>query len=128
MSEDLPLLTLVKQREIAQMPHFNEVVGQLNQTLQMLCSFHSAEDLVSFLSSDIFTQYMGEEGAWVVFELGIYKDHTKTLELIPSLQEFVLADGRLSGIFQDDVWRGQPDEGMVEALQQWHNHVYKLEE
>jgi hypothetical protein len=120
MDDTLPLLTLVKKSEIGVRPSDEGSVG-LDQTLQMLCSFYTVEDLGSFLSSEIFERYGRTGDAWVVLELGIYKDHTKTIEMIPSAEDFTLADASQSGVFSGDVWRGKSVAGLLDAVRTWHD-------
>ena len=122
MDDALPLLTLVKKNEIGVCPSDEGSVG-LDQTLQMLCSFYTVEDLGSFLSSEIFERYGRTQDAWVVLELGIYKDHTKTIEMIPSAEDFTLADASQSGVFAGDVWRGKNVADLLDAVRTWHGVV-----
>jgi hypothetical protein len=57
-------------------------------------------------------------------ELGIYKDHTKTVELIPSKEEFVIADAGQSGVFENNLWRGLTAEDVVVAVNRWIGAVH----
>ena len=122
MEEGPPIFTLVKQREIGVGPN-DEVSLNLDGTLQMLCSFYTSEDLGVFLASEGFERYARCEDAWVVLELGIYKDHTKTVELIPSKEGFVIADSSQTGVFTEGVWKGTAASEVVEAVNRWHSVV-----
>ena len=122
MEDILPKITLVKQREIGAGPTDDASLG-LDQTLQMLCSFYTLEDLGSFLSSEMFEQYGRSGDAWVVLELGIYKEHTKTIEMIPSAEGFLLADVLQSGVFEGNVWRCELVSDLLEAIKKWHGVV-----
>lgn len=122
MNDTLPLLTLVKKTEIGVCPTDETSTG-LDQTLQMLCSFYTVEDLGSFLSSEMFERYGRSGDAWVVLELGIYKDHTKTIEMVPSAEGFLLADASQSGVFEGDVWRGELVSELLDAIRKWHGVV-----
>ena len=122
MDDTLPLLTLVKKTEIGACPTDETSTG-LDQTLQMLCSFYTVEDLGSFLSSEMFERYGRSGDAWVVLELGIYKDHTKTIEMVPSAEGFLLADASQSGAFEGDVWRGELVSELLDAIRTWHGVV-----
>lgn len=123
MEDRLPKITLVKQREIGAGPTDDASLG-LDQNLQMLCSFYSLEDLGSFLRSEAFVRYARQEEAWVVLELGLYMDHAKTVELIPSLDGFVIADTNQAGVFDDDVWQGSTADEVVEAINRWFAAVH----
>ena len=118
MEDILPKITLVKQREIGAGPT-DDASLSLDQTLQILCSFYTSEDLGSFLESEVFVRYARQEEAWVVLELGLYIDHTKTVELIPSLDGFVIADTNQAGVFDDGVWQGSTADEVVEAINRW---------
>ena len=122
MDDSLPLLPLVKKSELGTGPS-DEGSVDLDQTLQMLCSFYTVEDLGSFLSSEMFERYGRTVEAWVVLELGIYKDHTKTIEMIPSAEGFTLADASQSGAFAGDVWRGKRVSNLLDAVRTWHDVV-----
>ena len=123
MVEGLPVITLVKQREIAQRPELGADGRALEATLSMLCSFLSLEDLCSFLRSDAFTDLARQSSPWVVFELGLYLDHTKTLQLIPEADRLTLADDAMTGAIDGHVWQGEPDNAMLEVLGRWVSMV-----
>ena len=79
----MPQLTLViKSKAVG----FSEIINgddnNLIQTLSMLCSFYTVDDLCSFLYSDKF-QSMDHELYELVFEMGLYSDHQITLDIIP---------------------------------------------
>ena len=123
MVEVLPVITLVKQREIAQRPELGADSRALEATLSMLCSFLSLEDLCSFLRSDPFANLARQPTPWVVFELGLYLDHTKTLQLIPEADWLTLADDAMTGAIDGHVWQGEPDNAMLEVLGRWVSMV-----
>ena len=55
MGEDLPLLTMVKSKEIDDLPgDLSESLLGLRNSLSTLCSFYSVEDFIDFLFSDGF--------------------------------------------------------------------------
>ena len=85
----------------------------------MLCSFLSIKDFISFLASSGFKAYAQHEEGWLVLEIGVYQDHTKTLQLYPQAHELVIADDAMTGAFDDHVWRGEADASMTDALQKW---------
>jgi hypothetical protein len=125
MVEEKPLLTMVKLRTIDNVSHsLSDESRALLDTLTMLCSFKTAEDLASFLFSPMFALLIGEGGPWVVFEIGIYLDHTKTIELIPSKKEMLLADVQASGVFEGHVQTIQTEGEAVRMLAKWHTAVF----
>ncbi len=118
---DMPLLTMVKKQILAEKPALSAEDEQLEQTLSMLCSFYSLDDMMSFISSEKFRSLALWENAWIGFEIGLYKDHTKTIEFIPSAKEYILADSLMSGVFENHVWKGTTAEELQHALLLWLN-------
>lgn len=123
MEGGLPVITLVKKGEIGQKPSLSPESLVLEQTLTMLCSFLSLEDFISFLSSPMFRAYAQHEEMWVSLEIGLYVDHTKTLQLYPEHHGLTIADEAMTGAFGDHVWKGQADDALVAALARWINVV-----
>ena len=123
MEERVPVITLVKKAEIASRPTLSPEDLALENTLTMLCSFLSLEDFISFLSSSMFRSYACREEVWLVLEIGLYQDHTKTLQLYPEAQQLAIADEAMTGALDDHVWKGVPDGGLVSALQRWMHVV-----
>jgi hypothetical protein len=119
MAEALPLLTLVKSKEVDERPVLGPAEHQLEVTLTMLCSFYSADDLVQFLSSEAFSNLARQGDPWIEFELGLYRDHVKTLQFIPQESMVTIADSAGTGAFENHVWQGEPDDALVEALMRW---------
>ena len=85
----------------------------------MLCSFYSADDLVQFLSSEAFSNLARQGDPWIEFELGLYRDHVKTLQFIPQERMVTIADSAGTGAFENHVWQGEPDDSLVAALTRW---------
>ena len=85
----------------------------------MLCSFYSADDLVQFLSSEAFSNLARQGDPWIEFELGLYRDHVKTLQFIPQESMVTIADSAGTGAFENHVWQGEPDDSLVTALTRW---------
>ena len=119
MEDGVPVITLVKKGEIGPKPPLSSESLALEQTLTMLCSFLSLEDFISFLSSPMFRAYAQHEEMWVSLEIGLYVDHTKTLQLYPEHHGLTIADEAMTGAFEDHVWKGQADDAMVAALTRW---------
>ena len=123
MEDGVPVITLVKKEEIGPKPPLSPESLALEQTLTMLCSFLSIEDFISFLSSPLFQAYAQHEEMWVSLEIGLYMDHTKTLQLYPEHHGLTIADEAMTGAFEDHVWKGQADAVLVSALARWINIV-----
>jgi len=123
-----PLLTLCKSRTIDDNPEgISQQSLALLETLSSLCSFHNAADLASFLFSDQFNLMVGDSKPWVVFELGIFRDPDKSIELIPVAGNITLADSQSSGVFAGDVAHCNTVEEMEKTILLWHNAVYDVE-
>ena len=118
-----PVITLVKKGEIAPRPSLSPEDLALEQTLSMLCSFLSLEDFMSFLESSTFRSFAQREEAWVAFEIGLYQDHTKTLQLYPEHEQLIMADEAMTGVFDEQIWKGVQGKDMVAALQRWMHVV-----
>ena len=116
MGDGQPIITLVKMDEMAARPDLSPESLALEQTLSMLCSFLSVEDFVSFLNSDAFSSLAQHEEMWVVFEIGLYHDHTKTLQLYPEQSQLIVADSAMTGAFEEHVWKGRAGDDFIAAL------------
>tara|TARA_Y100000768_G_scaffold69834_1_gene49118 strand:+ start:1868 stop:2248 length:381 start_codon:yes stop_codon:yes gene_type:complete len=123
MMEDLPLLTMTKSRIVGEQPKLSDASTALLDTLSTLCSFHSCEDLASFLFTDMFRDLVGEGEPWIIFEIGVYKDHTKTIELIPVHDGITLADGAMTGGITDNITVVKSQAECSEILSFWLNYV-----
>ena len=121
--EDMPLLTMTKSRIVGIQPSLIPKSEALLDTLSGLCSFHTTEDLASFLFTEMFRELVGEGEPWIIFEIGVYKDHTKTLELIPVYDGMTLADGFMTGGIPDNMSIVKSESECSQALLNWHNHV-----
>ena len=119
MEDEVPLITLVKKGEIGPKPALSPESLALEQTLTMLCSFLSLEDFISFLSSPMFQNYAQHEEMWVLLEIGLYVDHTKTLQLYPEHHGLTIADEAMTGAFEEHVWKGKAEGALVGALARW---------
>ncbi len=72
MEDSKPLLTLVKSRFVDEAtPALEPKEAGLLETLSMLCSFHTAEDMASFLYSEMFQNLIGRRPPFIVFEIGV---------------------------------------------------------
>jgi len=121
--EKLPLLTMTKSRIIGDQPTLSNESKALLDTLSSLCSFHTSEDLASFLFTDMFRNLVGAGEPWIIFEIGVYKDHTKTVECIPVHDGITLADGAMTGGIPDNVAIIKLELDCSTTLSNWINHV-----
>ena len=121
--EKPPLLTMTKSRVVSDQPSLSEESQALLDTLSGLCSFHTSEDLASFLFTDMFRNLVGAGEPWIIFEIGLYKDHTKTVECIAVQAGITLADGAMTGGIPDNVaiLKSEPD--CSNTLSNWISHV-----
>lgn len=94
VSEAIPQLTLVIKSKVE---GFSEIVveedNDLIQTLSMLCSFYTVDDMCSFLYSDKF-QSMDHKLYDLIFEMGLYSDHQVTLDIIPRGKNMTVCDSK----------------------------------
>ncbi|MDP6870431.1 MAG: hypothetical protein QGI21_06650 [Candidatus Poseidoniaceae archaeon] len=122
MSE-APLLTMTKLREICHQPKLSVESENLLETLSGLCSFHTCEDLASFLFTEMFRNLVGISDPWIAFEIGVYRDHTKTIEAIPVYDGITIADGTLSGGIPDNIVIVKTEVECSRILSNWHEYV-----
>ena len=118
-----PLLTMTKSRIIAHQPDLEPQSLGLLDTLSTLCSFYTCEDLASFLFSDIFRNVAGDDEPWIIFEIGIYAEHTKTVELIPVHDGVTIADGSMTGGIPNHVIVIKSEQDCSDTLATWYNHI-----
>lgn len=125
MSDGMPRFTMTLSRQIDEQPfELNQKQSMLFNTLKTLCSFHTAEDLGHFLFSDSFKEITAQKDPWLVFEIGIYEDHTKTVELVPT-EVITIADAKSSGAFDDNLAILSSMKDVVEAIDKWYNLVFE---
>ena len=119
--ESQPLLTMTKSRVISSHPQLTSQDESLLGTLSGLCSFHSCEDLASFLFTDMFRNLVGKGEPWIVFEIGVYKDHTKTVEAIPVHDGITFADTSMTGRIPNNIIVVKSESECSTTLSNWHN-------
>ena len=125
MADDSQKFTMVKSQEIRDIPtDLSEKSRGLLNTLSMLCSFHSSEDLASFLHSEMFNDLTRQGEVWIGFEIGLYVDHTKTFDVFPSQKELVFADNSATGAFPENLHRCTDEEKTAEQLERWFSLVH----
>ena len=121
--EGNPLLTMTKSRIVGDQPNLLPKDQSLLDTLSGLCSFHSSEDLANFLFTDMFRSLVGVGEPWIIFEIGVYSDHVKTIELIPVHDGVTLADGAMTGAIENNVIVAKSEPDCNTFLSNWYNHV-----
>ena len=120
-----PLLTLCKSTIIDGVPEWiDEKSLGLMETLSGLCSFYNANDLAAFLFSEMFDSLVGNDEPWIIFELGIFKDHKKMIEVIAVKGNITLADSQSSGVFDNDIVVCNTSSEAEIAIMRWHDFVY----
>jgi hypothetical protein len=120
-----PLLTLCKSTIIDGVPEWvDEKSLALMETLSSLCSFYNANDLVAFLFSEMFDSLVGNDEPWIIFELGIFRDHKKMIEVIAVKGNITLADSQSSGVFENDIVACSTSVEAELAIMRWHDSVY----
>ena len=89
---DIPLITLViKSINSEDTTLISSGDKTLIDTLSMLCSFLSVDDLCSFVYSEKFIK-LTDYGYDIVFELGVYSEHSVVLQLTAEREKLTLAD------------------------------------
>jgi hypothetical protein len=120
-----PLLTVCKSRIIDAIPEgLCEKSLALLHSLSGICSFYSVADLAGFLFSEQFGLLVGNTEPWIVFELGIYRNPDKSIELIAISGNITLADSQSSGVFEGDIAQCNTVEEVGKTILLWHNAVY----
>lgn len=125
MSETLPMFTMTVSRELEEAPvTLNQKSEELLSTVKTLCSFKNSQDLAHFVFSELFADLARTELPWLVFEVGIYRDHTKVIELIPTKHDMTLADLSCSGAFIQNVQKTSDRDEFSALLEKWFDLVY----
>ena len=123
MADVQPLLTMTKSRIVGEMPEMNDDMTALMDMLSGLCAFYTSSDLASFLFSEKFRMLVGEGESWIVFEIGIYSDHQKTVEAIPVNDGITIADTHQTGIIPNNIHVLRSENEASELLTSWHDSV-----
>lgn len=128
MSENLPMFTMTVSRQIEEAPTtLNQKSEALLNTVKTLCSFNNSQDLAHFVFSEPFSELARTDSPWLVFELGLYQDHTKIIELIPTKQEITIADSSCSGAFAENVKKTNDRNEFSSLIKKWFELVYEKE-
>ena len=71
----------------------------------------------------MFRKLVGNSEPWVVFEVGVYLDHTKIVEVIAVHDGITIADPSISGLIPNHAVIVKNLEDCAETLQKWHDNV-----
>ena len=71
----------------------------------------------------MFRDLIGFGEPWIIFEIGLYKEHTKTIESIPVHDGITLADGAMTGGIEGNVTIAKSQSECDSILSNWYNHV-----
>ena len=123
--DKLPLLTMTKSRILSNIPQLSEESMNLLNTLSGLCSFYTVGDIASFIFSPNFLALIHNSESWIMFEIGVYKNHNLTLDLIPANQYFVLSDSQKKGGLSHDTVEIKSEKALNEVLTNWYITVIK---
>ena len=123
MNEGKPLLTMVIKSPNDAIASINEQFTPLVNTLSMLCSFLSLDDFCSFIFSEKFNE-LNKQNIGFVFEVGIYSNHEKTLELICDNNEIILKDLLNQSCFDGDLINCSSKEDLQSNLNLWLSLVF----
>lgn len=124
MGESLPLLTMVKSREIDEAPSgLSDDSFSLLNTLNSLCSFYSVDDFINFIFSDKFKDLVNYPNPWVVFEIGMYLDHQKNMQLIASKNKILLVDNVGCG-WNNGAFESNDEQDISREMKSWCELVF----
>jgi len=123
MVDEQPLLTMTKSRIVGEIPEMNDDMTALMDMLSGLCAFYTSSDLASFLFSEKFRMLVGEGESWIVFEIGIYRDHLKTIEVTPVQDGITIADTNQTGGIPNNIHVSHSENEILELLTTWHYSI-----
>ena len=112
---------MTKSRLVNTQPELSPQSEVLLETLSGLCSFHTSEDLASFLFTENFHSLVGDGNTWIAFEIGVYKDHTKTAEITPADGEITITDTSMKGRIPNNVAIVKTESDCARILLNWYN-------
>ena len=123
MVDEQPLLTMTKSRIVGEMPEMNDDMTALMDMLSGLCAFYTSSDLASFLFSEKFRMLTGEDEPWIIFEIGIYRDHLKTIEVTTVQDGITLTDTNKTGVIPNNIHVSHSETEILELLNVWHGSI-----
>lgn len=125
MGDNLPLLTMVKSREVDDKPvSLSEESKNLLNTLSSLCSFYTVDDFVGFIFSKKFKNLVESPSPWVVFEIGMYLDHQKNMQLIVSSDKIMLVDNVGCG-WNNGTFESSDEKEISREMKSWCEMVFE---
>ena len=125
MGDNLPLLTMVKSREVDDEPvSLSEESKNLLNTLSSLCSFYTVDDFVGFIFSKKFKNLVESPSPWVVFEIGMYLDHQKNMQLIVSSDKIMLVDNVGCG-WNNGTFESSDEKEISREMKSWCEMVFE---
>ena len=125
MGDNLPLLTMVKSREIDDKPvSLSEESKNLLNTLSSLCSFYTVDDFIGFIFSKKFKNLVESPSPWVVFEIGMYLDHQKNMQLIVSSDKIMLVDNVGCG-WNNGTFESSDEKEISREMKSWCEMVFE---
>ena len=125
MGDNLPLLTMVKSREIDDEPiSLSEESKNLLNTLSSLCSFYTVDDFVGFIFSEKFRNLVESPSPWIIFEIGMYLDHQKNMQLIVSSDKIMLVDNVGCG-WNNGTFESSDEKEISREMKSWCEMVFE---
>jgi len=125
MGDNLPLLTMVKSREIDDEPiSLSEESKNLLNTLSSLCSFYTVDDFVGFIFSEKFRNLVESPSPWIIFEIGMYLDHQKNMQLIVSSDKIMLVDNVGCG-WNNGTFESSDKKEISREMKSWCEMVFE---
>ena len=125
MGDNLPLLTMVKSREVDDEPvSLSEESKNLLNTLSSLCSFYTVDDFIGFIFSKKFKNLVESPSPWVVFEIGMYLDHQKNMQLIVSSDKIMLVDNVGCG-WNNGTFESSDEKEISREMKSWCEMVFE---
>ena len=125
MGDNLPLLTMVKSREVDDEPvSLSEESKNLLNTLSSLCSFYTVDDFVGFIFSEKFRNLVESPSPWIIFEIGMYLDHQKNMQLIVSSDKIMLVDNVGCG-WNNGTFESSDEKEISREMKSWCEMVFE---
>lgn len=115
---DLLLTLIIKNRKEIDSQLFSEEMGDLLDALSMLCSFYSSSDFASFIFSEKFLNLTNIDKK-IIFEIGIYFEDKKTLQLTSDGENIVLSDLINQNLFSGNCVVCQNSEYFEAKINEW---------
>ena len=119
-----PLITLViKSKNYVETDLLNDSQNSLIDTLSTLCSFLTVKDFCSFIFSDKFSSLM-KNSLELVFEIGLYTNHQKTLELTAMKDKMNIRDLLDQGCFDKSPVEFSTFNELEIVLNRWLTSIF----